>query len=178
MQSGDGPPVQGVALRPAIPGLIVADRAQPTSELLDPLATGVEVCLDARGDLLAYCRAENGALRVDLPDLASFFYERGAGHVRAMPHRPLSPELLNAADVVVVMEAAHRSAVLGLQPLADTKTFLLGELSGLQGREASVPDPFGGPIESYRRTFQRLSTLIQNGLPRLAELAARKRGRT
>lgn len=97
--------------------------------------------------------------------------------LEAFQSRPLSPELLDSADVVVVMEPAHRSAVLGLQPLADTKTFLLGELSGLQGREASVPDPFGGPIESYRRTFQRLSTLIRNGLPRLAEMAARKRGR-
>lgn len=92
--------------------------------------------------------------------------------------RPLSPEILDTADVVVVMEPAHRSAVLGIQPLADTKTYLLGELSGLQGREASVPDPFGGPLDSYRRTFQRLSTLIQSGLPRLTELAARKKGRT
>jgi hypothetical protein len=122
MQSGDGPPVQGVALRPAIPGLIVADRAQATSELLDPLATGVEVCLDARGDLLAYCRAENGALRVDLPDLASFFYERGAGHVRAMPHRPLSPGFILDTYHHCVLplmlpalgtEVLHASAVVG-----------------------------------------------------------------
>jgi hypothetical protein len=122
MQPGEGnvPPV--VALSPVIPGLIVADRARPMSQLLDPLAPDVEACRDARGDLLAYCRAANGTLRVDLPDLASFSYERGGGHVRAMPHRPLSsafildtyhhcvlPLILPALGT----EVLHASAVVG-----------------------------------------------------------------
>ena len=114
--------MQDVALGPTIPGLIVADRVQAMSDLLDPLAPGIEVCLDARGDLLAYCRAANGALRVDLPDLASFSYERGAGHVRAIPHRALSsgfildtyhhcvlPLILPALGT----EVLHASAVAG-----------------------------------------------------------------
>ena len=94
MQSGKPSVFPDVALRPAIPGLIVADRVQPLSELPDPRAPDVEVCHNARGDLLAYCRGQNGALRVDLPDLASFSYERGARHVRAIPHRPLSAEFI------------------------------------------------------------------------------------
>jgi len=88
--------------------------------------------------------------------------------------RRLTGAIVDAADVVLVMEPAHRSMILGERPTADTKTLLLGELSGRQGREASVPDPFGGPIDSYRRTFQRLETLIRDGLPRLLEMAARK----
>lgn len=80
-----------IAADPAIPGLIIADRVRPTAEAPDPFGHGVEVCRDAAGDLLAYCHAENGMLRVDLPDLASFSYERGAGHASAIPHRPLSP---------------------------------------------------------------------------------------
>jgi len=127
MQSGNGASVQGVALGPGIPGLIVADRVRPTSELLDPLAPGVEVCLDARGDLLAYCRAGNGALRVDLPDLASFSYERGAGHVRAIPHRALSPEFILDTYHHCVLplilpalgtEVLHASAVVGAAGVA------------------------------------------------------------
>ena len=112
---------------PAIPGLILADRVQPASELLDPLAPGVEVCLDDRGDLLAYCRAENGALRVDLPDLASFSYERGAGHVRAIPHRPLSPgfilETYHHCVLPLILpalgtEVLHASAIVGAAGVA------------------------------------------------------------
>jgi len=119
--------MQDIALGPAIPGLIVADRAQPPSELLDPLAPGVEVCHDARGDLLAYCRAGSGTLRVDLPDLASFSYERGAGHVRAIPHRPLSPGFILDTYHHCVLplilpalgtEVLHSSAVVGARGVA------------------------------------------------------------
>ena len=102
--------------------LIVADRAKPTPELLDPLAPDVEACHDARGDLLAYCRARNGTLRVDLPDLASFAYDRGAGHVTAIPRRPLSPGLIldiyHHCVLPLILpalgtEVLHASAVVG-----------------------------------------------------------------
>jgi protein-tyrosine-phosphatase len=92
--------------------------------------------------------------------------------------RRLTAGLLEAVDLVLVMEPAHRSMVLGIHPLSDTRTMLVGELSGLTGREAAVPDPFGGPIESYRRTFQRLSTLLREGLPRLLDIAAKRADRT
>lgn len=127
MRSSEGPGVPGVALGPAIPGLIVADCVQPMSELLDPLAAGVEVCHDASGDLLAFCRAEDGALRVDLPDLASFSYERGASHVRAIPHRPLSPGFILDTYHHCVLplilpalgtEVLHASAVVGVAGVA------------------------------------------------------------
>ncbi len=111
----------------AIPGLILVDRVQPTSDLLDPLAPGVEVCHDARGDLLAYCRAGNGTLRVDIPDLASFSYERGTGHVRAIPYRPLSPGFILETYQHCVLplilpalgtEVLHASAVVGAAGVA------------------------------------------------------------
>jgi len=88
----------------------------------NPQAPGVEACHDARGDLLAYCRAENGTIRVDIPDLASFSYERGASHMMAMPHRPLSPEyILDTYHHCVLplilpalgTEVLHASAVAG-----------------------------------------------------------------
>ena len=92
--------------------------------------------------------------------------------------RRLTPELLDSADLVLVMEPAHRSLVLDIHPRADTKTLLLGELAGLAGREAAVPDPYGGPVESYRRTFQRLDSFIRGGLPRLLDIVARRADRS
>lgn len=98
--------------------------------------------------------------------------------LEAFQSRVLTPALLDEADLVLVMEPGHRSSVLGILPQADTKILLLGELSGLSGRDAAVPDPFGGSIDSYRRTFHRVSTLVRDGLPRLLEIAARRAGRT
>jgi protein-tyrosine-phosphatase len=80
--------------------------------------------------------------------------------------RRLTSELLDRADLVLVMEPGHRSGVLGLSPVADTKTKLLGELAGLRGADAAVADPFGGTLDSYRRTFAKIEKLVRAGLPR------------
>jgi protein-tyrosine-phosphatase len=94
--------------------------------------------------------------------------------LEAFQSRPLTPGLLEHADCVLVMEPAHRSGVLGVSPQADTRTFLLGELAGRSGREAGVPDPFGGPLESYRRTYEKIETFIRDAIPKLMEMAARR----
>jgi protein-tyrosine-phosphatase len=85
--------------------------------------------------------------------------------------RRLTPELLEQADVVLVMEPVHRSGVLGVSPQADLRTHLLGELARRDGRDAAVPDPYGGPVESYRRTFEKIQALIRDAIPRLVEMA-------
>jgi protein-tyrosine-phosphatase len=94
--------------------------------------------------------------------------------LEAFVSRPLTPDLVENADLILVMEPAHRSAVLGLAPQADTKTLLLGELAGEEGPQAAVPDPFGGSPEAYQRTYRRLAELIHASLGRLAEMARRK----
>jgi protein-tyrosine-phosphatase len=94
--------------------------------------------------------------------------------LEAFVSRPLTPELLDGADLILVMEPGHRSAVLGLSPQADTKTLLLGELAGEEGPHAAVPDPFGGTPEAYQRTYRRLEELIHAGLGRAVEMARRK----
>lgn len=94
--------------------------------------------------------------------------------LEAFASRRLTAEHLAEADCVLVMEPVHRSGVLGVSPQADTKTHLLGEVAGRIAREAAVPDPFGGPIESYRRTYEKIQTFIRDAAPRLAEMAARR----
>jgi protein-tyrosine-phosphatase len=86
----------------------------------------------------------------------------------------LTEEHVDGADLIVVMEPAHRSAVLGLVPTADTKTHLLGELAGEDGARAAVPDPFGGDAATYRRTFRRIDELLAAARDTIAELARRK----
>ena len=86
--------------------------------------------------------------------------------------RALTQEIVDEADLILVMEPGHRSSVLGLSPTADTKTWVLGEFAGKKGTEAVVPDPFGGSIDSYRRTYDKIENFLREGLSRLLELAA------
>jgi protein-tyrosine-phosphatase len=92
--------------------------------------------------------------------------------LEAFESRRLTSAIIEEADLVLVMEPGHRSGVLGLSPLADTKTYLLGELAGAAGADAVVGDPFGGSIESYRRTFRKIDTLIRDALKPIQALAA------
>jgi protein-tyrosine-phosphatase len=81
--------------------------------------------------------------------------------------QPLTPELLDRVDIVLVMEESHRQSIFHLAPKHLGKVLLLTELSGLHD---DVEDPYGGPIEGYINTAARLEALIDAGLPRLLRL--------
>lgn len=78
--------------------------------------------------------------------------------------QPLTQEILEGADVVLVMEEAHRRSIFYLAPKQLRKVWLLTELSGAH---YDIEDPYGGPIEGYVNTAARLEALIDAGLPRL-----------
>lgn len=110
---------------PAIPGLVVADWVQPMAEVPHPLPPGVEVCHDARGDLLAYCRAGNGALRVDVPDIASFYYQHDADDVSAVPHRPLPTRF--------ILDTYHHCVLPLILPALGTEVLHASAVTGTEG---------------------------------------------
>jgi hypothetical protein len=114
--------VSRLAVAPAIPALVIGDS---TTERLEPLAPGVEMCHDARGDLLAYCRAEDGMLRVDLPNLASFCYEGSAGQVRVAPHRLLSHDF--------IVDTYHHCVLPLILPALGTEVLHAGGVAGQAG---------------------------------------------
>jgi protein-tyrosine-phosphatase len=78
--------------------------------------------------------------------------------------RPLTQEMLDEADVVLVMEESHRRSIFYLAPAHLRKVLLLTELVG--GHD-DVEDPYGGPIEGYVNTAGQLEGLIDAGLPHL-----------
>lgn len=73
-------------------------------------------------------------------------------------------QLLAQADIVLVMEEAHRRSIFYLAPKHLGKVFLLTEMSG---QHDDVPDPYGRSLEDYDRTAQQLEALIDAGLPRI-----------
>jgi protein-tyrosine-phosphatase len=81
----------------------------------------------------------------------------------------LSGEVVESADLVLTMSAAHlhRVAELGGGDRAEIITTFAGPEEG-SDRGYGVPDPIGGPDEEYRATFDALSDLIARALTRLA----------
>ena len=82
------------------------------------------------------------------------------------PHRsqPLTPALLKEANIILVMEEAHRRSIFYMAPEVLAKVYLLAEMAG--GHD-DVPDPYGGTIQEYADTADELTTLIDKGLPKI-----------
>lgn len=76
--------------------------------------------------------------------------------------RPLERGMIEAADIILTMQEAHRRAVFSMQPGALRKTFLLSEMAG---EDADIEDPYGLPLEAYRSCADELCRLICQGQP-------------
>lgn len=83
--------------------------------------------------------------------------------------RPLSPELLERADLVLTMSPAHL-AKAGPAGGGD-RAHLLSEFAGLP-TESGIADPFGGSVQRYRDTFRELEQLVRAALDRVEPFVA------
>jgi len=79
----------------------------------------------------------------------------------------LTPERVEAADLVLAMAEHHMRSILGVAPGAAPKTHLLSEYAG-HGDE-DVPDPIGGDVDEYRRSYELIRRLLEGALPKILE---------
>lgn len=83
--------------------------------------------------------------------------------------RLLDPELINWADLILTMGDSHLRVLTQLG--GSGKSALLGDFAaGKDGAGRPVSDPFGGEVETYRRTFDELDELIRHALDRLSPI--------
>lgn len=68
--------------------------------------------------------------------------------------KPLTEDLIEQADVILTMTAAHKMIVEGM---AKGKVFTLAEYGGGEG---DVPDPFGGDMEEYKETAEEIYDIL------------------
>jgi protein-tyrosine-phosphatase len=97
-----------------------------------------------------------------------------SGSVNAMAQRGLdisehrakqiTTQLVNDADLIIVMEERHRRSIFVTWQRAMLKTLLLSELSG--GHEG-VDDPYGGEQWEYDETAALIEDYVKRGMPRL-----------
>ena len=83
----------------------------------------------------------------------------------------LTDELINEADLILVMEAAHKEDIAIRVPEAAPKTYLLKEF-GLEKTKMDpeylgVPDPIGRPMEVYEASFNAIKREIERIAPLL-----------
>ncbi|MDR0788484.1 MAG: 2-C-methyl-D-erythritol 4-phosphate cytidylyltransferase [Gemmatimonadota bacterium] len=77
--------------------------------------------------------------------------------------RLVDSSLLEEADLILTMSPAHLEMLRKFG--ARGKSALLGEFAG---GGASVPDPFGGNLDTYRTTLAELARLVTGSLDRIA----------
>lgn len=82
--------------------------------------------------------------------------------------RPLTPELVAWADLVLVMGHAHRRAVERLGGAG--KVALLADFARGTDEGREIADPFGGDVEDYEATVAELRPLVDAVLDRLAPI--------
>lgn len=82
------------------------------------------------------------------------------------PHvaRPLTPELVDTADVIFTMTRAHRDSLVAAYPHAAARTHALDP-------NGDVADPIGGPQDGYDTTAIRLRDLVHMRFTDLGVLA-------
>lgn len=99
-------------------------------------------------------------------ETAGVLAERGIS-LRDHRSQPVTEALLEEADLILVMEEAHRAALFYRAPQHLRKVHLWAELAG---RHEDIEDPFGGPRSGYVRTAAHLEQSIESGFSRLLDL--------
>ncbi len=80
----------------------------------------------------------------------------------------LTRDLIEEADLILVMDRSHRQTLLGMSPGASEKTFLLKELSPDPGEESlDISDPLGGSLRTYEKAFREIKRCLEELLKKL-----------
>ena len=100
------------------------------------------------------------------PTAVTAMHERGL-NLSMHLSRPVTTELLENVDLVLVMERRHQEAMGASFPQFMDKFHLLGEMAGIS-RE--VDDPVGEPLERYRETASDIHYYLLEALPNMRKL--------
>lgn len=88
--------------------------------------------------------------------------------------RMVESDHLQAADLVLCMEAGHAEALRAEFSPDAHKVYLL---TAMVGQSYSIHDPIGEPLKAYQRMAAELAGLIDKGMDRIVQLAEENSGR-
>ena len=79
--------------------------------------------------------------------------------------RRLTPEMVEQADLVLVMSPEHLTRVREMDSTANA--YLLAGYGSDEGQRHAISDPFGGDLEAYRETADELERHLTDILGRI-----------
>jgi protein-tyrosine-phosphatase len=79
--------------------------------------------------------------------------------------RPLTPELVEQADLIFAMTPSHCYEVIRLAPDARDRTFLLRNFPNGDCGGEGIADPIGGSLDIYNQTFLEIGEELGRILP-------------
>lgn len=80
----------------------------------------------------------------------------------------ISRDLIDQADLILVMAEAHRRKVINMEPAAARKVFLLKEFAGSK-ENLEIPDPIGQSYEAYQSVAREIKEAIELALPKIID---------
>jgi protein-tyrosine phosphatase len=109
----------------------------------------------------------------DLPATSSARLVSRACGIDLTSHRarPLTGDMLHAADLILVMTRFHLEALRAEFPEVAGKTYLISQLIG---QMFDIDDPVNGTLDDYQACLNDLSRILTQGFARLKELAQRE----
>ncbi len=78
--------------------------------------------------------------------------------------KQITADMVERADLILVMEEHHRRSIFVTWPKAIIKTLLLSELAG---ESAGIDDPYGGEQWEYDRAAGIIEDYVTRGMPTL-----------
>ena len=96
------------------------------------------------------------------PQAREVMRENGAS-LEDFRSRPLTRELLDAADLVVAMTDGHRRRILAAVPELGDRCVRLADLA----EGCDITDPYGGTTEVYRQCFGAMKPALEHLLEQL-----------
>lgn len=88
--------------------------------------------------------------------------------IRAHRSKPVTLDLVQAADLVLTMERNHKEALRAEFPDYAGRILLLTEMVG---REENIDDPIGGSLDDYETTARELDDILNKGFKKILRLA-------
>jgi len=87
--------------------------------------------------------------------------------------RQLNAQIIDNADLVLVMSPEHYEAIRRKMPQALPKTYLFkGFPDPISARQDGVHDPIGGTLDDYNQTFMELDEILRRIEGRILQFAA------
>lgn len=137
-----------------------------------PMAAGILSRLVADREDGAGWRIESAGTWAE-PDLPATSLARSVARAHQIDldghrARPLTGEMLRAADLILVMTRFHLEALQAEFPDVADRAYLMSQLIG---QTFDIPDPVNGTVEDYQVCFDDLTHILAQGFERLTELA-------